>query len=222
MHQRARPGRIVDATTRLADPLVAIGAAAVATWPLRLATGVYLLPLRHPLTTAQIVATVQELACGRFMFGVGTGWLQEEFDALGVPFDTRTSRFEEAIAILRTAWATEPLAHDGTHFRFNTIQLRPAATDVPLVLGGNSEWALGRAVRLGDAWYSSGTPTPSRPLERSETSSMALSHQAGRTDPPAVHVRVPKPDPECLASYERQGFDSVVVWANQLWPEHGS
>ena len=89
---------------RLLDPLVA------PPWPpvterIGLATGIYLLPLRHPLAVARMTLTLQGLAGGRFMLGVGSGWLAEEFAALGVPFDERGPRFDEALGVLRAAWA---------------------------------------------------------------------------------------------------------------------
>ena len=70
-----------------------------------LATGIYLVALRHPLAVARMTLTLQDLAGGRFMLGVGSGWLDEEFAALGVPFDERRSRYEEALGVLRAAWA---------------------------------------------------------------------------------------------------------------------
>ena len=80
-------GPIIDPSTTLVDPLVALGACAAATSRIRLATGVFIVTLRHPLLTARMTLTVQDLAGGRFMLGVGSGWLREEFEALDVPFE---------------------------------------------------------------------------------------------------------------------------------------
>ena len=88
-HVQHHTGPIVQPDTELVDPLVVLGAAAAATTHLRVATGIYVLPLRHPLAVARSTCTLQEIAGGRFMFGVGVGWLTGEFDALGVPFDER-------------------------------------------------------------------------------------------------------------------------------------
>ena len=83
--------RIVDPATKLLDPLVALAAVAAVTERIRLATGIYLVGLRHPLAVARMTLTLQDVAGGRFMLGVGSGWLEEEFAALGVPFDERRS-----------------------------------------------------------------------------------------------------------------------------------
>ena len=97
-------GPIVNPDTELVDPLVQLGAAAAVTERIRLATGVFVLPLRHPLAAARSTCTVQELANGRFTLGLGFGWLEEEFRVLDVPFKERVTRFEESIEILRMAW----------------------------------------------------------------------------------------------------------------------
>ena len=97
--ERAAP--IVATGTRLSDPLVALAAAAARTDRIRLATGIYLVNLRHPLVTARAAATLQDLAGGRFVLGVGSGWLREEFDALAIPFEERGARLEESLHILR-------------------------------------------------------------------------------------------------------------------------
>ena len=98
-------GPIVDPSTKLLDPLVALAACASVTTQLRLATGIFILPLRHPLITARMTLTLQDVAGGRFLLGVGSGWLEEEFDALAVPFDDRAARMDETLAILRRAWS---------------------------------------------------------------------------------------------------------------------
>ena len=157
-HQH-HPGPIVDPTTKLLDPLVALAACASVTTHLRLATGIFILPLRHPLLTARMTLTLQELAGGRFVLGVGAGWLEEEFDALDVPFDDRAARMDETLTILRQAWSGDTFAHDGSLFTFGNVQLTPEPVDVPLILGGNTERALRRAATAGDGWFSSGTPS---------------------------------------------------------------
>ena len=152
-------GPIVDPSTKLLDPLVALAACASVTTQLRLATGIFILPLRHPLLTARMTLTLQDVAGGRFLLGVGSGWLEEEFDALAVPFDDRAARMDETLAILRRAWSGEVFSHDGPLFAFGNVQVSPEPVDVPLILGGNSERALRRAATAGDGWFSSGTPS---------------------------------------------------------------
>ena len=94
---------IVDAATELLDPLVGLAAAASATTSLRLATGISILPLRHLLLVARAVATLHDVSAGRFIYGVGTGWLAEEYDAVGLQFDERGPRMDESLEIVRRA-----------------------------------------------------------------------------------------------------------------------
>ena len=212
---------IVDPDTRLIDPLVALGAAAAVTSRIELATGIYLLPLRHPLAVARMVATVQSLAAGRFRFGVGSGWLEEEFAALDVPFAGRGARFDAALDVLRDAFAGGPLRSAGGPFVFDDVQICPRPIDVPLVLGGNTERALRRCALRADGWFSSGNPTFDV-AQRCRDQLVEMRAAAGRTDEFTMHVRVPTLDRSAIARYAEAGWDDVVVWAHHLWPAQGS
>jgi probable F420-dependent oxidoreductase len=150
---------IVEATTELTDPMIALAAAAALTSRIRLATGIYILPLRHPLVSARSAATLHDVSGGRFMLGVGAGWLREEFDALGVPFADRGHLQDECLEVIKAALAGGPFHFTGKYFSFDEVQVTPRPVEVPLVLGGNSDRALARAARLADAWFASGTPS---------------------------------------------------------------
>ena len=93
---------------------------------IRLATGIYLVGLRHPLAVARMTLTLQDIAGGRFMLGVGSGWLEEEFAALGVPFGERRARFEEALAVLREAWGGGEISFAGEHVAFEHVSSPPS------------------------------------------------------------------------------------------------
>ncbi|GAA2454429.1 hypothetical protein GCM10010191_86670 [Actinomadura vinacea] len=214
-HQH-HPGAVVDPATELMDPLVALGAAAAFTRRLGLATGIYLLPLRHPLVTARAVATLHEVSQGRFKLGAGAGWLREEFDALGVPFERRGARLEETLTVLRKAWSGGPFEHHGEHFDFGPVQVSPRPVPVPVVLGGNSDLALRRAVRLGDEWFSSGTPSFEDALALRGRLD-ALCAEADRGTELRRHFRVAGWDADLLHQYEAEGFTDVVLWADQVW-----
>jgi probable F420-dependent oxidoreductase len=212
-------GPIVDPSTTLVDPLVALSACAAVTTRIRLATGVFILPLRHPLLTARMTLTLQDAAGGRFMLGVGSGWLREEFDALDVPFDGRAARMDETIAILRKAWNAEEFSHAGTSFSFGTVRAAHDPVTVPLILGGNTERALRRAAAVGDGWFSSGTPSLEDAIGLRDR---VLALRAAEGLPPfPVYVRVPSADPDVLARYDAEGFEHGLVWADQLWPAKG-
>lgn len=211
---------IVDPATRLVDPLVALAGCATRTRSIRLATGIYLLPLRQPLLAARMVHTLHALSAGRLALGVGAGWLAEEFAAVGVPFTGRGARLEEHLEVLRAALAGGPVQHAGPLHTIEGVQLCAEPADVPVVLGGNTDRALRRAALLGDGWFCSGTPELADAV-RHRDRVLALHGETGRTGPFPVYVRAPKADPELLARYATAGFDEVVLWADQLWPATG-
>ena len=213
-------GPIIDPSTILLDPLVALGGAAAVSARITLATGIYLLPLRHPVAVARMSLTLQDLARGRFVLGVGSGWLAEEFAALGVPFEERGSRFDEAIDVLRAMWSGEIVTHRGTHFEFGPVQLCPKPVEIPLVLGGNTDRALRRVAAKADAWFSSGTPDFDDALRLRDRVAAACD-SAGRAQPLPMHFRVPSPTAADLDRYAAEGFEHVVVWADQVWPADG-
>jgi probable F420-dependent oxidoreductase len=210
-------GPIVGLDTELLDPFVALAAIAGSTTRLRLATGIYILPLRHPLLTARGACTLQEVSGGRLLLGLGTGWLSEEFDAFDVPFDERVSRFNEAVEVMRRAWRGGPFEFQGKHFGFDSIQLTSRPVSVPLVFGGNTERALRRAATMGDAWFSSGTPTLDEAV-RLRDRLHALRDEHGVTEPFPCYVRVEGADPAVIERYAREGIEDVTVWADQVWP----
>jgi len=220
--QHHHTGPIVSPDTELVDPLVQLGAAAAVTSRIELATGIFILPLRHPLAVARSACTVQELAGGRFTFGLGFGWLEEEFTVLDVPFAERVSRFEEGIDVLRAAWAGGEVAHLGKHFTISGVQVTKRVTEIPLMLGGNSDRALRRAARLADGWFSSGTP----PFEES----VRLRGELQRLRAESEHAdgrfrlvfRMEGADAATAHRYEDAGFDEVLIWTDQVWPEGAS
>jgi len=210
-----RHPRIIEDSTELLDPFVALAAAAAVTSRIRLATGIYLLPLRHPLLTARGVASLADLSGGRFMLGVGSGWLQEEFDALDVPFADRASRYEESLTVLRAAFRGGPFEHAGRHWKFGPVQISPRPVDAPIVLGGNSDAALRRAARMADAWFASGNPTLDEAVDLLGRLT-ARCRERGRSL--ETYVRVPAFDPAVVDRYEEAGFDNVLFWAEDICP----
>lgn len=144
---------VLPVETELPDPIVLATGLGASTTRLRFMTHVLLVPLRHPVLLAKDVATAAALTGGRLDLGVGVGWLREEFDALGIPFRRRGSRMDEALPLLRRLWTGEPVGHQGEHFAFEPVAVRPVPpAPVPLLVGGQSEAALRRAARLGDGW----------------------------------------------------------------------
>src|SRR3954453_3198985 len=148
------------------DPVLTLTWAAAATQRVKLGTSVLVLPMRHPLPLAKELATLQNLSEGRLILGAGVGWLEAEFEALGVPFRERGRRMDEGIAMMRAVWSEDPVS-----FESKTI---PAVIDsmrslpqpeqpIPIWIGGTSEPALKRAARH-EGWHGSRrTPAPGAP-----------------------------------------------------------
>ena len=147
--------------------------------------------------------------------------VREEFDALGVPFDDRGTRMDEAIDVLRRSWSGEPFVQDGDHFSFAAVQMAPEPVAVPLILGGNTERALRRAAGKGDGWFASGTPSYDD-AARSRDRVLALRDAQCRTTPFTVFARITRPDATERDRYEAAGFEHVLVWADQVWPRDAS
>jgi probable F420-dependent oxidoreductase len=121
-------------------------------------TSVYLLPLRHPTTTAKTTAALDVLTGGRFLFGVGVGGeFPPEFTASGVPVGERGSRTDESIALIRKLWSEDGVTHEGRHFQLGPVSLDPKPSrpgGPPIIVGGRKPPALRRAGRLGDGYIS--------------------------------------------------------------------
>lgn len=141
-----------------ADPFVTLAYLAGLTSTIRLATGVVVLPYRHPLLTAKSAASLDVMSGGRLLLGVGVGWLRAEFDAVGAGFDDRVPRFAEYVRALRAAWASDPSSFDGETVRWHDLRClpRPVRGTIPIVVGGQSAAAARRACDLGDGFFPSG------------------------------------------------------------------
>ena len=141
--------------TPLPDPFVWLAFVAAATSTIKLGTGIAILPQRNPLIAAKEVATLDVLSEGRVLLGVGAGWLEEEFAALGVPFEGRGRRLDEHIGAMRALWAGERASYEGDLVRFPpcTSSPRPPGGRVPIHVGGHTDVAARRAGRLGDGFF---------------------------------------------------------------------
>lgn len=156
-----------DLTAPLPDPLIWIASVAAVTTRLRFMTAVLILPQRNPLVLAKQAATLDHLSGGRFELGIGVGWLKEEFEALGVPFERRGKRADEYIAAMRALWAGKGASYAGEFVKFHEVSCnpRPVAGSVPIIVGGHSEAAARRAGRLGNGFFPSiGRPADTMPL----------------------------------------------------------
>jgi probable F420-dependent oxidoreductase len=138
------------------DPFGAIGFLAGVTSRIRLGTGICLVPQRNPVYVAKEVATADWLSGGRFDFGVGVGWLAEEFDAVAVPFAERGARCRAYLEVCRSLWCDAVSAHEDRFYRLPPCRAYPKpvqAPHPPIHFGGESEAALARVAELGQGWY---------------------------------------------------------------------
>jgi len=141
--------------TPFLEPLTALALVAGATERVRLGTSVLVLPHRHPVLLAKMLATLDALAPGRVILGAGVGWMREEIELLGAPYARRGAWSDEALRVIRTCWRDERPSFAGEFFRFDEIGVepRPARGTLPIWIGGHTPAALRRVAELGDGWH---------------------------------------------------------------------
>jgi len=195
------------------DPILPLAFAAAVTRTVRLGTGVIILPQRHPVYVAKEMATLDVLSNGRAMLGVGIGWLEEEFQVLGVPFKQRASRTEESIRAIRSLWKPEPEPFAGKYYKWAPVQSQPKPVQqpgVPIIVGGHAEGAARRAARLGDGFF------PARgDLERLATLLTIMRQECaaiGR-DPASIEVTTGSTnvDLDLVRRYQDLGVSRVMI-----------
>lgn len=172
-------------TAPIPDPLAWLAYIAALTTTVRLATGILILPQRNPVILAKECATIDVLSGGRLELGVGIGWLQEEFQAIGVPFEERVDRTEEYIEALRALWsADETFAGRFTSFERARSNPKPVQDGgIPIVVGGHTKAAARRAGRLAQGFF------PARPQNLAELVAECrnAATEAGR-DPDSIEI----------------------------------
>ena len=153
----AASGRMpVPPDTPLHDPFLALAYAAAVTSRIRLATGIFVVPLRNAFATAKAVASLDVLSGGRFMFGVGIGWLEEEFEAVGMSFADRARRTREYLALMNQLWTRNEPTFAGRTVHVEGVRFMPKPIQQPrppIIFGGHTEPSLRRAAQLADGWY---------------------------------------------------------------------
>jgi probable F420-dependent oxidoreductase len=140
------------------EPLTVLSLVAGVTERIRLGTTVLVLPHRHPLLLAKILATLDRLAPGRVILGAGVGWMREEVELFGVPHERRGAWSDEAIRVLRACWQDDPSSFTGEFFTIPEVGAFPKpGTRIPIWIGGHTPAALRRVAELGDGWHAAFT-----------------------------------------------------------------
>ena len=155
-HVLATSSSTIPATSRYLNPLVALTFAAAHTRTIRLGTGILLLPQHQPLILAKELASLDVLSGGRLIVGIGVGWAEAEFEALGVPFHERGARADEYLAAMRAIWSEEAPAYHGRYVSFQGVQAFPHPVQQPsppIVVGGRAPGVLRRTVEQANGWY---------------------------------------------------------------------
>ena len=192
----------------LPDPLIWMAYVASATTRIKLGTAILILPQHNPVHVAKQVATIDYLSGGRVLLGVGVGWLKEEFDALGVPFDGRGRRADEYIAVMRELWSSDSPTFHGEFVDFDGAhcQPQPVKRSVPIIIGGDSKPAARRAGRLGDGYF---------PARGTQLELLQLARDTARAhgrDPDALEITTSVPEHiDELAGLGQAGISRVVV-----------
>ncbi|HVN89807.1 MAG TPA: LLM class F420-dependent oxidoreductase [Candidatus Binataceae bacterium] len=197
------------------DPMLALAFAAAVTTKIRLATGIFVVPIRNPVTTAKSVASLDVLSNGRVIFGIGVGWFAEEFAAAGASFDDRALRTREYIELMKALWTQEDPVYEGKTFSVKGVRFNPKPVQKPhppIVVGGTSELAIKRAVRYGDGWYA-----VARSMDEARSLISQLQGQmrtAGRTRPVEITMSLRPGHPLTLAEIKELsglGVDRALI-----------
>ncbi|MCA9505852.1 MAG: LLM class F420-dependent oxidoreductase [Myxococcota bacterium] len=165
------------------DMWTSFAAMAAVTKRVKLVCGVYVLPIRNPIEVAKQAATLAILSQGRFVLGVGTGWMREEFDVYGVDFDSRGRRMDEMIEVMQGLWKGGFFEYHGEFFDFDPIVISPVSRwRVPIYFGAGAKVALRRTARIGDGWLNTGNTIDEVPGLLATLARMRA--EAGRADVP--------------------------------------
>ena len=209
----ATGGEIPWTYSHFTDPYIALARASAVTSHIKLATGITLVPERNPLLLAKEVATLDLYSGGRFLFGIGTGWLKEETELMGGDFAHRWTQTREALEVMKKLWTQEEAEHHGKYFDFPLVRSYPKPVQKPyppILIGGMAKNVLQRVVDHADGWM------PNRVTPKMLTDSRRqldeLATAAGR-DPKAITITVfgQAPDKALCQSLLDAGANRVVV-----------
>ncbi len=213
----ATGGEIPWTYSHFTDPYIALARASGATSRIKLGTGITLVPERNPLLLAKEIASLDRFSGGRFLFGIGTGWLREETEIFGGDFEHRWTQTREALEVMKELWTKDEAEYHGKYYNFPPVKSYPKPAQEPhppIIIGGLARNVLRRIVAVGDGWLPNRV-TPAE-VEDSRKRLDAMAEEAGR-DPKSITISVygQPADHDLVQSYLNAGADRVVVR-----PEH--
>tara|TARA_B100000586_G_scaffold258824_1_gene223690 strand:- start:443 stop:1288 length:846 start_codon:yes stop_codon:yes gene_type:complete len=196
-----------------ADPYIALAQASGATATIKLGTGITLIPERNPLILAKTVSTLDLFSGGRFILGVGTGWLREETEMMGGDFDHRWSQTKESLLALKELWTKDEAEFHGKYYDFPPVKMFPKPAQVPhppILIGGMAKNVLRRIADVGDGWLPNRVSPQDIETSRKQLDSLAT--ERGR-NPSAITISVygQLPDRQSAADFVNAGADRVIV-----------
>jgi probable F420-dependent oxidoreductase len=213
----ATGGEIPWTYSHFTDPYIALARASGVTRTLKLGTGITLVPERNPLLLAKEIASLDRFSGGRFLFGIGTGWLREETELMGGDFEHRWTQTREAIEVMKALWTHDEAEYHGRYFDFPPVRSFPKPAQQPhppIILGGHAKNILRRVVAHADGWLPNRI-TPAE-VEKVRGQLDAMAKEVGR-DPHSISISIygQLPDRAVVQSFIDAGADRVVVR-----PEH--
>ena len=201
---------------RILDPIVALTYLAAHTKRVKIGTGVIILPQRNPLVLAKQLASLDVLAGGRLILGIGAGYLEPEFRAIGVPLEDRGERTDEYLAAMKALWTMEQPAMKGRYTEFSGIQAFPHPVQEPYlhtVIGGHSPGAFRRAVTMAQGWYGWGQDPAAAELAVHDLETAAERYgRPAELGPLEISITPPGPvDRELAARYAKVGVHRLIL-----------
>ena len=204
-HIAIPPDDLEGSDGRYLDPLSVLSFLAGLTEQIELCTGVLVMPYRPILPTAKVIATAQELSGNRLKLGVGVGWMESEFKALGIDRARRGRIFDEGLEFIHRAFASDQISHNDQEFMFLPRPVKP-----PILIGGTPPYAFDRAVKFGDGWI----PMAGKNLEKFRNPISELQERfanAGRGKPQvAIFTRLAFEEPAIMAGQIQEMTDIGV------------
>ena len=197
--------------TRIYDPFVALSMAAAVTSTIKLGTGICLVSQREPIKLAKAVASLDRLSDGRFLFGIGAGWLREEMEALGTDFETRWKLTADRVAAMKACWTQDETQYVGDYAQIPPTSVYPKPVQKPhppIFIGAASRWARQRVAEWADGWM----PNYTKPefLQKGIADLKARVSAAGR-DPASVSVTVFGAPVQALDAYRELEVDRCIL-----------